>query len=756
MGTRFFRLMVAVAAAAAGIAGSGCTKDELREEGFRLHYSDVIEIAQNITYNLEPTWSGGTPSNFQITEVTCEDAVYIGDEFSINPDSGVITIAGAANTTPADYKLSISCFVDGQTLSFPDIVTVYFINGIPEGISVEPSVIGADISELAADSDADLQTAQVTTEGDHIAITSYSIRNVKYEGTIVDNTSKPLFAISETGEISFVKGGPFELGTYTLDLKLSTRSYTEESNAGLFADAVTINVISAPTALVYTPSNGRVEADGQTGFSSVVPVLTGTADGITYSINVNTYPEGAAGSDRISIDKSTGVISFVEGEALTAGTVYTVDVIVESAYTEEPVTFRNAFTITVVDEIQAIENFSYAAVEKKEALGWTISPDDGLSGATYFSFTDPSASYTGFVRLNTLTGELSIEKYNKLPVGEYEISVTAHNGKAGDDTQAILELTIADNPYYFTYFSYGNNLGLTEARTGGVSQFRVTSADELSALSGNVLYSDIDQSIMGTSAITFSSAVRQRLGGTSVSDPRRGTISFNDNDFSTSITANQMGIVFVTAKTVDPEDGENTFSVTVPVCVDYSQPMTETSTEKTVSIQYSPFVLRVNPANGGRSATPVITGTTIDNLAIDYRRTFNYYNIDGTRSDGTEFESGTLNGSSGSNAFLEHLWDNYYGGNGSYGSKLPMAYYNGTTAKSASDLAISPCYVDNAAGANQYSVYVNPRIWYDDGWADGVFTGQMTFCTDGSNVSDGGETQRFFPVAIWFDKDYNE
>lgn len=749
MGKRFFRLMTVLMTM---FFIWGCTKDELRDEGFRLYYSDVIEIAQNITYRLEPTWYGGTPGDFRLTKVKCGDAIYIGEEFSIDAETGVITIAGAANTTAEDYYLSISCVVSGQTYSYPDLVTVYFTNGIPEGISVEPAEIGADISELEENSEAELQTAQVITEGEHIAITSYSIRNVKYEGTIVDNISSPLFAISETGEISFVKGGPFQLGVYTLDLKLSTRSYTEESNVGLFADAVTVRVISAPTALTYTPDTGLVEADGSTPYSSVTPVLTGTAEGISYGISaVRTSTGETSGVDRISIDSGTGVISFATGGSLTTGTVYSIDVTVSSAYTEDPVLFPDIFSITVVDKIPEIENFSYTALEKKRALGWTVSPDNGLSGAEYFSFTDPSADYTRYVSLDVLTGDLSIEKNNTLPVGQYSIFVTAHNSKAENDTQAVFELSVVNNPYYFTYFSYGNNLNLTETQTDGVSQFRVTSSEELSGLSGEILYSDIDQSIMGTSAITFSRSVKQRLSGTTV-DSGTGKITFTDSSFDSSLSANQIGIVFITATTVDPDDSENTFSVTIPVCVDYSSPMTETATGKTVSMQWNPFVLRVNPATGGRGVTPVITGTTVENLAIDYRRTFNYYNIAGVRSDGSELESGTL--SSTGNVFLQHLWDNYYGSGANYGAKLPVAYYNGLTAKSASDLAKSPCYVDNAAGVNQYSLYVNGGIWYDDGWADGVFVGQITFCTDGSNVSDAGETQRFYPVAIWLDKDF--
>ena len=755
MNRRFFSPAAAAALMLASVSVWSCMKDELTEEGFQLHYPDVVEIAQNITYNLEPTWSGGTPSDFSITQVTCDGSVYIGEEFSINADNGVITITGTANTTPADYILSISCYAGGTEYDFPDKVTVHFINGVPEGISMDPAEIGADISELEEGSDAELQTSQVVTEGEHIEIQSYAIRNVKFEGTIVDNVTNPLFAISETGEVSFVKGGPFELGTYTLDLKLSTRSYSEESSIGLFADALTVNIVSAPTDLVYTPDRGKVEADGATAFTSRTPVLTGTPDGITYSIDVTTEPADAAGADRISIDASTGVITFAAGAALTAGTVYNIDVTVESAYTEEPVTFTDRFTIEVVDEIEKISGFSYAeaygnAFSKKEALAWSVAPDEGVSGVSYYEFTDPSADYVQQIALDTETGELSAEKFNTLEEGTYNISVTAHNDK-NETADAVLAFTVEHNPEYFTYFSYGNNLGLTEAETDGVSQFRVTSLEELQGLSRDVQYSDIDQN----AHITFSSRHLANFDGTSVD--ASGHLNLTCSRWDDRFGARQIGSIIVTATTQDPADPENTFTVKAPVFVHYYDEM------EGVGISFSPFVLRVNPRTGGRGVPATLTGTTHDVLALDYRRTFNYYNIDGVQDgeggDGSEFVNGqqTTDGT-----FLFTMWQKYYESMGDdvptsgsdMNNKDAVGYFSGTNVDP--DLAYKLLYVDNADGANKHSVFVPAGVWYNHGWADGIFTGQMTFATDGSNVSNAPESRRFFPYAVWFDKDFEE
>lgn len=48
-----------------------------------------------------------------------------------------------------------------------------------------------------------------------------------------------------------------------------------------------------------------------------------------------------------------------------------------------------------------------------------------------------------------------------------------------------------------------------------------------------------------------------------------------------------------------------------------------------VTVNYTPFVFQVNPRTGGSSVAPTITGTDLSTFIADYRRTFNYYNING-------------------------------------------------------------------------------------------------------------------------------
>ena len=713
-----------------------CSKEKLDEDGFKLYYPDVVEIAQNITVNLSPTWKGGTPSDFAITKVTFEDAFYSGPEFTINSTTGLIAVAGQRNTMPGDYIISISCNVNGQQLYFPDKVKVSFVNGIPEGISMSPEEFLLNIADLAEDSPAELPTAQVVTEGDHIKIETYTIRNVKKDGVLVDNVTKPMFAISNTGVISVIKGGPFEVGTYTLDLKLTTRSYSNESQVGLFPDAVAIRVCSAPKALTYSPDVFKLDeetAERKTWFESTVPVLTGSVEGLEYSLKSN--PE----TDKISINPQTGVIRVEEGHGFHNGDTYSVDVYVKNDFTDEPVCFKRAVTLEIVDFIPEVSDFVYAPVSKKMVLGWSVDPQPADNGAYVYEFAEPDADYVKYLSLDRDTGKISAEKGNKLPVGTYEIKVAARNAKYQSLKTVVCNLTVTENPYYFTYFSYGNNLGLSETATAGVSQFRVTSAEELLSLDLNVKYSDLSQ---GT-PVSYSRSVKRQLKNTNI-DASTGHLIFAEDGY----VAQTMGIVFVTAKTQDPEDASNSFSVTMPVFIDFS------GVTEGVSVQYNPFVLRFNPKEGGRSVVPVITCADPAKFYLDFRRDFCYYNIDGQRSDGTAMESGALSTKSPSCPFLEHLWVKY--GTDNYGAKLPVAYWNGDKLKTAEELAKAPCYVDGAAGVNQYSVVANRGLWYDDGWADGVFIGQMTFADAASGLGGAPTSQRIVPLALWIDKDYLE
>ena len=131
---------------------------------------------------------------------------------------------------------------------------------------------------------------------------------------------------------------------------------------------------------------------------------------------------------------------------------------------------------------------------------------------------------------------------------------------------------------------------------------------------------------------------------------------------------------------------------------------------------------------------------------MDFRRSFNYWNIDGPASHG--------NGAPNTNKdnFLSYLWASYYTAiNKAYnsGSRDPLSYYGRTF------LDKNPGYVNAVTGTNHLALYIAPEKWLDEnGYADGIFTGQITFADTGADPAGAASPYRLFPLFVWFDTEF--
>lgn len=739
-----YRLSSILCLIASALTFFGCRQESLEKEGFQLYYSGVTDIGPNLSVNLKAHYFGGEPEEFSITGVRFGETAYDGPEFTINPEDGTVTIAGVPETAAGDYTVSINCKVSGTVRSYPDIITVTFFKGVPDEISVEPDSLILDLSMLKKDSPATDTTATVTTDGNHIAITGYRIANVRFGDEVIDNIAEPHFKISEEGTITVLKNDNFKIGTYSVDLKLNTSSFGSESEVGIFTDALTVKVVSVPVSFTYTPDSGLLEEEEngvKTSFQSARPVMEGSQEDVMWSI-ANCVPA----NDRLVIDAGTGVLSIKEGHGLKKDVTYVIDVNVKNRYSkDEGLTIKGAYSLEVVGYIAPIEHFGYTATGHKQGTGWSASPDTetDTEHIRHYEWTDPDAAYTKVLTLDSKTGEISAAKGNGLAKGKYDVAVTAANGKTGGEVTAILSLEIQENPYYFTYFSYGNNLGLSEEQTKGVSQFRVKSKTELAALTVSPDISDIPSGAVITWKLDNFNKINNNhpkihSGNTSI-DENTGKLTFTEN---TWIEAG-LAVGFITATSEDPDDPDNTFSVTMPVFIDCS------SAVDGITIEYNPFVLRVNPKTGGRSVRPVISGVE-GNIFLDYRRDFFYYNLHGTNSVGNPFKSGQVSPKEANYdieccPFLEQLWIQY--GTSNFGGKDPMSFY-----KNKTDVSKPLAYVD---GNDGHALVVNPDKWFADefGWGDGVIHGQITFSTSEDGVNGGS---KIHPIAIWLDKDFEE
>lgn len=717
---------------------TGCEKDSLETKGFVLYYTGMTDIGPSQSGTIaRPTYKNGTPSDFAITKVNLDGESYDNENlFSIDPATGAISIQSSRETKTGLYSISVSCVVDGKTHGFADAVQVKFLQAVPAEITVNPASVDVKLADLNGfNENPELPTAQVETDGDHISITNYTILNVKFNGTVIEG-KVDLFSISGTGEITINPSSAFRSGVYTLDLKLFTAVADAESTEGIFENAFTVNVTSEPLSLTYSPNPARMEEETEgkplTKFTSAVPAYEGSRDEIVFS-----FEKIEPATDKIKIDSETGVISIDEGHGFKVGDSFVMDVRVVNKYSAEGVLFPEALTLNVIEFIAPIENFSYSTSEVIQQVRFSVKPAEGLVGDyVNFAFTEGiSEEDAQNLSIDAETGEISAKKGHGLSLGEHKVGIRAFNDK--NEQTAEFAFTVVPNPNFFTYFSYGNNLGLTEEQTRGASQFRVSSEAELAELALSVAGNDIPEGV----PVKWEIVRRLNADGSKI-DETTGQISL------AGWKANNTGILVIRATA---GEGDAAVSVTLPVCINYSSTITPTDGSK-CTISYNPFVFRVNPRTGGRFTVPTFSNSVeATSIFMDYRRTFNWVNLNGVRSDGTEHESGRVDKADATGStFLRNVWAKYieYNSKANYASKHAVSYF-----ENVADLSQALLYVDNTEGENKLSIVVNPNKFYDDGWADGLFHGQITCSTKSSNVGNGAQ---FFPVVIWFDKNYNE
>ncbi len=681
---------------------------------FALYYYGVTDIAPSMSFTLSgPSYIGPEPSNFEIYNITWNSEPYVTDVFSIDVNTGAISISNSDDLEIGLYSISVACDAGGKRYQFPDIVTINMMNGVPDGITVEPSLIKVELEEVY--SGGELPTAQVVTEGDHISISSYVIANVRRDGVAIENNG--LFSISSTGLISITEGNQdMECGVYVLDLRIVTAVADATSSEGLFADALIVDVTSPPLSLSYPSSPARVEQNY--GHVSAEPEFVGSVEGLVFSAKSIT-PAGTA----ITVDSSTGVITLAENNGLDVEAECSVSLTVTNEY--GTVDFDDVYQITIVDYIAPIENFEYEDISIIQGCEFTNTPSVMDGDEATYAFGELTDILAGNLTINAYTGEVSASNGHSLPLGNHIVNVIATNSKS--EMSASFTLTVEENVYYFTYILWGNDLGLTPAadyanqfrQSAGTSDYTVKMQD--TDLSDTALEKGLTVSIEAWTS------------GPDISVDSDGTLTLN---FRSSGYADGY-VVSVTAG--EGEVGETTVRIPVFTATIYDG----------VYVEYTPFVFQVNPRTGGKSAVPTLVGVDdASSFAIEYRRNAIYENFNGPDSH----ISGQVNNGGGT-YFIERVWSYYYidimgGTTASYGSKNPLSYYQNT-----SDLSLALGYVDSDGDKSHV---INPNRWiYDGYYANGFLAQEMTWVTDGYQSNshiNGGDTMH--PIIIWFDTDF--
>ena len=728
---------------------TSCSETETTDKtDFILYYTSMTDIGPGMSSDIaQPSYKGATPSDFTITGVTLDGQAYTGNLFEINPTSGTVHIESDETTPVGVYKISVSCVAGGSTFTYNDIISVNFLKRVPEGITVTPEALVADFADIIdANSTVELPTAQVTTEQNHISITGYSISSVRLGETIVDNKKNPMFAVSSDGTISIVRGSnAIEPGLYTIDLKLNTAVSGSDSEEGLFANALTVNVTSKPLALTYATGKleEATEESGNTSFVSQAPTFKGSTDGIAYSIE-----SVSPASDKFVIDAKTGVISVAEGHGLKSGEKYSVSVRVKNDYSTEGVVFNNVFTLNVVEYIEPISNFAYEMTPVTEQVEFEIPVKAGFKGAEpVFVFESISAEDKNIVSLDGKTGTISGKKGHKLTLGEHKFTVKASNDKNSETAELIINVT--ENPNKFTYIRYGNNLGLTPAENYA-NQFRLADKEEFNT------NDDFNTPETDSKKTLTWSVSGIDVGGTSTwnkvkIDSKTGKLTLN------ALPNEQKCVVVLVKATAG--SGKKAYSITVPVFFHNSN-----ADKAGGKIEYTPFVLQVNPKKGGRSVVPTITSTIdMSKFVLDFRRDPIYYNINGEYQDGTPLESGgTQKHTKGyykQSPFMKALWVQCGAG---LGAKIPMSYFEGKGNIKENHTDKTLGYVDNADGDKKFSVVINANQWCQRAedsqdilaWANGVVIMSMTYDNSVSTVSKPTVGSETGPIVIWLDTNF--
>lgn len=718
------KAIAALVALTAIIVSVSSCKAELTDTGaFALHYPGITDIGPSTNMDITPTWHGGTPESFEIFSVKREDEAVTAECFSIDPTTGVFSIRKSDNLPVGKYRIGIACKVGGERHEFAEAITVNMMPAIPEGIKVSPDKITILLSQVTnTGSDEELPTAQITTEGEHISIRNYLISGVRRDGKALANWDG-LFSVDKNGKFSILKNNKFNAGVYVIDFKLTTMVFGADSEEGLFSDALTVEVASAPISLVYNPSAAKVEA-GES-YTSPVPEFIGSVTGLEFSIK-KVIPE----SDKFSIDKTSGVITLAKGHEYAIGDEIVLSVSAKNNYGERD--FDQVLRIGIVEYIAPITLLAYNDTTVWEGTKVNLKPKQSDGDEVTYSFEElPDALKE--LTIDELNGTISVPKKNKIAQGEYSFKVKAQNPKGS--LSATVKWNTIENPYAFTFVRWGNNLGLNPIQNYA-DQFRVSTTGPTTI---PVIESDIKEGI---------EALYEIKGGSNTKcvsiDEKTGKLTTDPSVFEGKIANMRAHFVFVNIKTGVGTSGETVMKI--PVFFDFNAPRTEGG----YSIQYNPFAVRCNPKTGTTSVPPtilknniVVRGEELKNITMDFRRSFNYWNLNGPASH----NNGAPNADK--TTFLSTVWSTYY-------SSINVAY--NTSSRDPISSYGRPLHIAKTAGylrQEDLALYIAPEKFMDDnGYANGIFTAQVVFGSDGKDPAGAKDPYRLFPLFVWFDTNF--
>lgn len=749
----FTKCLMFLAISLLGHLAVSCTDtEETDSSNFALYYYGVTDIGPSMNFELkEPSYIGGAPYDFAITNITLNDESYSTESFVINESTGAITIQNTENLATGLYKISVSCYSNGKYYEFKDIVQVNILLAAPEGITVIPSDVIVNLDEEKWEE----SSAQVTTEKDtHISIIGYDIA--------ADGNKDYLdyFTVSETGKITIVSKYKDRLEPgkqYTLSLKLTTRV-----DEYIYADAVTFSVVAKPYNLEYSPKNVNVEYNVE--LTSGDMSIQGSPEEMAFRIK-SISPT----TDAFKIDPSTGKITLKENNGLEVGSIFKLDITVSNKYGERD--FPEAYTVNIIDFMDPVnENtFKYKATNIYE--GQELKPlsyEEGLIGddLTFSLATDNSDEILKLFKVEEKTGEISMVKANTLKANDntpYEIKVTASNYKSSATTT--FKLTIKTNPNMFTFVSYGTNLENTweagqktshkytnATKPENRNLFRYLNKGNIPTDNLTIRESDLPYDNPNTQ-ITFRIAEKytSQDGGFKYTEinPSTGEITLDTqggNNSTNIFTGKFEGgvlLIEVTVSNTDPEIPP--VSKKIPLFFN-----TPKNSNKQLLL-YTPFVVKANPRTGvcSQSKCEVINWSSqnltsfadLSKLILDFRggnMEYLFYRFNENENHGSSVSGNT-------SSLINNVFANY-----ASSQKINMMSYYLESDR----LGAKPAYIQ----PGDFQIKINPGKWIgsDNEYANGVVIAKVRGALSGtqSDLDSDGTSIPVFPVFIWLDENF--
>lgn len=718
MKSLFRNVCFAALTALCAVVLAACEDDDTKSGDLQLFYPTVVDIGPSMNFvSGTPTYYGPAPSNFSIAGITLDDKAFTTECFSIGADTGMVSISNTDDLASGTYKLTIACQAGGGAYRFKDIFVVRMVPATPEAIEVSEPTLVIPYAELET-TEASVTVAPV---GESVSILGYAL--VQAEGS-------EYFAISNKGVVTINESFTGEImpGDYPLPIRITTYA-----GATVYENLLTARITSEPLEIRYPSASGRMEYN--MAFQGPTPTLKGSPDEVVWAIKQVTPADGFETTDKIRIDPATGVISVDAGSELPLDASYTLDLTVTNSFGSAD--FEGAYTLTVIEFIAPIEpeTFSYTPVEVVEGTNFKAPKANGFVGdEVSFSLGDVPAALAGQLTVDEATGEVSSLRGITADPGVYQVSVRASNIKSETPAEAMLTLTVIENPNMFTTFSYGNNLGLEWKTNADQYVFDMVGPSDKNTNTDVTI--PVAQQDFGSREVTFNlnyihnNAFRTAASASYVEED--GTLRLRlRND-----RVGQIGVIRVDA-TIGTGETAITRSTYVFVKI-------QSDIDKVVV--YKPMVFRVNPRTGGYSEAPTVNADK-SNFMISLKRNIFYYNFDGP----TSHISGQLSASSGT--FIYRMWATYFGSTVNPGSREPMSYYELTSANVAANLTSKLGYIDCGT---DFKMYIPANKWMIDGaYANGVLLFQAPYTTTGTfSELDASGNKNVIYMAVWFDEKF--